>query len=455
MPTRPITIKSEPAASVAFSPAEIQGLSLRRNFSWTLASSVVSAGCQGGMLVVLAKLGTPEMVGQFSLGYAIGAPLIVFTGLHLRSLQATDAVGEYLFGHYLGLRILTSFVALALIWTAALLTGYSRETKLVVMAIGVAKVIESWQDIIYGLLQQRERMDRMAISIICRVLLELAALTLGLLLTGQLLPAILGLMVVRLLVLTAYDWRSVTLVSIPQLTGSCRHPNEDSWWGAMQPHWDLTKFGRLAWLALPLGIALTLASLNTNIPRLFIGRAMGEHDLGIFAALAYIMVGGNMVVMALGLSLSPRLSKYFAANQRSAFRKLLLKGSLIVTALGLSGVIIIHLAGRKILTIIYRPEYAEHVDVFLWLMVGAAIACLANFLRQSMIAARFIRIQLPLYALATFILSITCYYLVPLYGLLGAAWASLISALVILLGNGSVICYILMKHAGNLGDIEN
>jgi hypothetical protein len=31
-------------------------LSLRRNFSWTLAGNVVYAGCQWGMLVALAKL---------------------------------------------------------------------------------------------------------------------------------------------------------------------------------------------------------------------------------------------------------------------------------------------------------------------------------------------------------------------------------------------------------------
>jgi O-antigen/teichoic acid export membrane protein len=41
---------------------------------------------------------------------------------------------------------------------------------------------------------------------------------------------------------------------------------------------------------LPLGVVAALVLLNTNIPRYFIERYLGEWELGIFAALAYIMV---------------------------------------------------------------------------------------------------------------------------------------------------------------------
>ena len=46
-------------------------LSMKANFSWTLAGNVAYAACQWAMLVVLAKLGTPEKVGQFVLGLAV------------------------------------------------------------------------------------------------------------------------------------------------------------------------------------------------------------------------------------------------------------------------------------------------------------------------------------------------------------------------------------------------
>ena len=46
-------------------------LSLRWNFSWMFAANVVYAGCQWAILSVLARLGTPTMVGQFVLAEAV------------------------------------------------------------------------------------------------------------------------------------------------------------------------------------------------------------------------------------------------------------------------------------------------------------------------------------------------------------------------------------------------
>src|SRR6266568_5527229 len=51
-------------------PEMAEGVSLRTNFAWTLAGNAVYAVCQWGMLVSIAKLGSPAMVGQFALGLA-------------------------------------------------------------------------------------------------------------------------------------------------------------------------------------------------------------------------------------------------------------------------------------------------------------------------------------------------------------------------------------------------
>src|ERR1043166_3883519 len=84
---------------------------LRANFLWTLCGTLVYSGCQWGLLVVLAKLGNAEMVGQFALGLAITAPALMFSNLQLRSVLATDASGEYSFGDYLGLRLVMTVAA--------------------------------------------------------------------------------------------------------------------------------------------------------------------------------------------------------------------------------------------------------------------------------------------------------------------------------------------------------
>ena len=71
--------------------------------------------CQCGAVVALAKLGSSSMVGQFSLGLAIAAPVLMFTNLNLRAVQATDAQRTYSFGEYLRLRVAMTLAGLGVI----------------------------------------------------------------------------------------------------------------------------------------------------------------------------------------------------------------------------------------------------------------------------------------------------------------------------------------------------
>ncbi len=130
-------------------------LSLRANFSWTFAGNVIASGCGWAMLVALAKLGTAETVGRFALGLAVTTPVILFSNLQLRTIQATDAERKYPFRDYFGLRLVMLALALAGIVGIVFFSSYQPELALTVIVIGVGKGIDAVSDVIYGLLQQR------------------------------------------------------------------------------------------------------------------------------------------------------------------------------------------------------------------------------------------------------------------------------------------------------------
>lgn len=73
-------------------------LSLFQNFSWTFIGNVVYAISQWGIIVVLSKFGNVMMVGQYAIGLAVTAPIILFANLKLRDVQATDASSKFRFG---------------------------------------------------------------------------------------------------------------------------------------------------------------------------------------------------------------------------------------------------------------------------------------------------------------------------------------------------------------------
>jgi O-antigen/teichoic acid export membrane protein len=393
-----------------------RALSLRANFSWTFVGNVVYAACQWAMLVVLAKLGSPEVVGQFALGLAITAPVIMLTNLQLRGVQATDARHEYLFGDYLGLRLAVTPLALVVIVGITLVSGYDWQTALVILFVGLAKVFESISDVFYGLLQQHEQMDRIAISMLVKGPLSLVALSAAIALTGNIVWGTVALAAVWALRLFTYD--------IPSGAAILRmaHGEGDAT-ASIRPRWERRRLLRLTWLALPLGFVMMLGSLMTNIPRYFIERFEGTHELGIFAAMAYIVIAGTTVVDALGQAISPRLARQYAAGEMGAFRALTARVLGISVLLAAGGVLLSLIAGRQLLTLLYRPEYAAHLAVFIWVIAAAGIGYLASVCGYAMTAARQFTIQVPIYVLSIAVVTIACALLVPAHGLLGAAWA--------------------------------
>jgi O-antigen/teichoic acid export membrane protein len=293
--------------------------------------------------------------------------------------------------------------------------------------------------------------------------LSLLLLGIGVSLTGSVVGGAIGLAIAWGLVLFGWDLRNGRLI----LNNASHHTDAADLLVAdvalkksqnlLYPRWHQKTLRKLVLLALPLGFVMMLISLNTNIPRYFIERYLGERELGIFAAMSYLMVVGQMVVSALAESASPRLAKYYATGNSTAFRTLLLKLVGVGLMLGAAGVFVAVVAGRPILTLLYKPEYAERSDLFAWLMVAAGMGYVSSFLGYGMTAARYFRVQMPLFVLVTGSCAIACLWLIPTQGVRGAAIALLVGAIVQAVFSLGVIVhalYRLDRYQGTKSNID-
>ncbi len=401
------------------------GLSLRANFSWTFIGNVVNAGSWFAMTIVLAKLGSPEQVGQFALGLATTAPIFMFATLRLRDVQATDSKQEYLFGDYFALRLLTTVLSLLAVAGIVLVAGYHGELALVILATAASKAIEAVSDAFYGLFMQQERLDRIAKSMMIKGPLSLIGLGVGFYFTRSVFWGVVGLAVARGLVLVTYDFHN----AISSLNSSSARIRYIIPRGLPRPRWNANILAKLVWLTLPLGFVTMLISFNLNIPRYFIEGQLGAYQLGIFAAVAAFQKTAPTVVQALGRSASPRLAKYYANNSAQAFRKLALRLIQIGVLLGVAGVLVAMAIGRQILVTFYGPEYVIP-GLFELTMFGAGIDYIATMLLFVLTSARYYRVQLPLQILTTGATFLACFLLIPSAGLRGAAMALIVGNLV-------------------------
>lgn len=423
-----------------------RGLSLRANFSWTFVGNSIFSACQWGALVALAKLSSPLIVGQYSLGVAIAMPVISLTGLQIRSVIASDVRETYKFGEYVGFRLFSIGLAMLLILAIPVVLHSKAQTTLLIFVIGLSLAVENLSDVYYARLQYIERMDRIAKSQILRAPLSLLALGAGVYFTGSLTWGVTAMVLVRVAVLLGYDMRLRTQSSEPLEPNSLESRiGVERLKEILRPRWELRKMCRILWLALPLGIVAMLVNLNVNIPRYFIQWKLGTRELGIYSALAFLMSAGNLFVGALAQAVFVPLARFYAEGRRRAFTFLLLKLLGIGTVLGAGGIIVAWIAGAKLLAIVYRPEYATESRLLVWFMVVAWIGYLGQFLGCAMTSARLFVHQIPLFAVGLSVITVGSYWLVPRMGLQGAIVASMAGVLVQLLASAAVLAYSLIN----------
>jgi O-antigen/teichoic acid export membrane protein len=440
-----ITAQSSLPAPAATNPPRLAARegSLRWNFSWTFVGNVIYSACQWGMLVLLAKLGNPQMVGQYGLGMAIATPVLAFSSLQLRALLTTDVSERVHFGEYLGFRELTTFLALLVITGIAFRSGHAIP---VIVAIGVAQAIEMVSDLYWGRLQFHDHMDRIAKSMIIRGVLGLGAMAAGVYWTHSVLWGALGLVFARASVLFAYDMSKRTQL-LPRTISASTDPVQSLPTGneLLRPRWSPAVQTQLLRTSITLGVIAMLVSLLPNLPRYFIVGSQGEHALGIFTATAFLVSSGNLIVTALGQSAFVPLAKYYASGNLRRFKLLLAKLLGIGALLGLGGVAVSLLFGKMLLTLLYRPEYAEHTDLLVAMMIGGGLSYLSGLMGSAVTATRCFGQQIPLLVIAVGSTALASRLLIPSHGLLGAALAVIITSAVMCVGECILLWYVFRK----------
>jgi O-antigen/teichoic acid export membrane protein len=107
--------------------------------------------------------------------------------------------------------------------------------------------------------------------------------------------------------------------------------------------------------------------------------------------------------------------------------------------IGVAGVLVAAVIGKPVLSIIYSPEYAQHNRLLVLIMVAGGVSYVGSLMGSPVVAMRHFREILWVYLGNTLFLLVLAWYLIPRYGMMGAAWAMLGGALWVLVGTGWLI----------------
>lgn len=403
-------VEGDPDVDTGKPPPRLAG---KKSVGWLVAGNTAAAIAQWLYLAMATKIGGVESAGIFAYGIAVCTPIVTFTGLQMRALQASDVSRLFPFATYFSLRLLSLIPAIVLIGIAAAFHLAEPTMALAIVACGTMRLSESISETIYGRLQNQLQFTPIGISLMLRHILSPTVFLVSFLHFRSLPIAIFGAAFTTVAVLLTFDF---------QLMPSEKWISNDG-----------SSVWKLFVQALPLGGTSMLLSVQANVPRYLLRAFVGDHAVGIYASLAQLPLAASILVRALGDSSSPLLARLYRERAKGSMVYLLVKLLLGVTALFAAGYGVAVLVGPQILQVIYTPEHAGYLYLLFLLIAGEWISQLSSVLGYAATAVRALLQQPAVILLSTTTIVLFGTALTPEAGLEGAAIAVLAGNLVMFL----------------------
>ncbi|MBN1844855.1 MAG: polysaccharide biosynthesis C-terminal domain-containing protein [Sedimentisphaerales bacterium] len=407
------------------------GGSLSRNTVWAVAGNVILAAGRFGIFVLLWKRLPSGQVGQVLLALAIVTPLSLFLNLGLRLVLVTDAADRVRVGHCLMLRWIGNGLLMVLLAGLCLLAGsaWPAGKIAVVLLAGAVRCAENWADIYLAVLQKHERMKNVTISQVLKVALVLLWTAIWVFFTSRVVVVLIGWCLSVVLVGWLYDR--------PQ--AARREP--------IHLAWDAAVAGRLIRWGIPLGLFITVTSLNERLSLYFLERGGDDRVVAHFGTLLYLLGALATVQNGVNQAILPRLAVYFTRDRRGFLRllgKILLpSGSALIL-----GVLLVWVRGEWILRMVARPEYARYADLFGLVMIAGFFLLTGMILGDALLACHRFSSRMLAVLLGLAVNFVLCVLLIPGHGPAGAAWAILISSVATMLACAGLLGYALRVAPG-------
>lgn len=166
----------------------------RDSFIWNTIAGGINAAEAIVFMMIITRTNGVEAAGFLSIAFAVGNLLMTVGKYGVRNYQVTDVRKEYSFNDYLTLRYITvGIMALCsggFVCVKICFSDYVIEKGIVVLAVCLIYVIESFEDVFLGYYQEEGRLDIASKVFILRWLVIMAVFSLGAILKKDLVFAV-------------------------------------------------------------------------------------------------------------------------------------------------------------------------------------------------------------------------------------------------------------------------
>lgn len=402
---------------------------LKKNFIWNIIGSTFNSFNSLFFLIIVIRVNGVSDGGLFSFCFSTACLFYVIGIYSGRTYQVTDEDKKVTGSDYLYSKIVTSIIMFFVGVIFCLIRGYDFTKTIILLGLVVFKMLEAFSEAPYALLQQKNQLYQVGISLFFKSSFSLISFLVVDLLTKNLLFSIGAVIFLNLLIIIFYDFRNLKKIEFNLLK---------------------IKWNKVVYILKKGFYAFGFAFLTQYVIN------SSKYAIDIYFSNSYQTIFGIILMPATVLVLlgqfiiQPFLTdlKQQLKEDKKKFSKTILKLCFCVVLLGIIAIVAAYFFGIPILNLLYGIKLNKYLWYLIMIIIGATIYEITVVLSTALITMRYTLSQLIIFIIASIFTGGVSITLVPNYKIFGASLTYLLTMIFLLLLYIIVYFVSLKKYKG-------
>ena len=377
---------------------------IKKNFIWNMIGSVVNSFTSLIFLIIVTRINGVEQAGIFTFAFSLACLFQVVSNYSGRTFQVTNLDKNLSDSSFFYHRIFSCVFMWLLLLVYLFIKSYSLIKNEIIILFVIFRTIESFSEVLYATIQKNNELYKVGISLFLKGILGIVFFFIINYLSGNMIFAIIALIIVNLLIFIIYDIKN------------------------FNKHYEkkIFNFSNIK-LIFKTGFFVFLFSFLTqyilNAPKYAIDGLMADEYQTIYGI---ISMPATFMILCSQLLIQPFLNMMtsFLENKKyNELFRLVFKICLIVFGIGLIANLCCYLIGIPILEFVYGISLDGYLYPLLIIIFGAIFCGISFIVSNCLIAMRKTFIQVILYVVISILITIISNKLIVINGIMGASIA--------------------------------
>ena len=385
-----------------------------KDFLWNAIGLTLNAFNSLFFLIVVRFINGLDTAGVFTYAFAICIFFYAFAIFFNRSFQVSDAKDRFSFNDYFTCRITTSVIGLVAVILFSLINGFGAFEFSIVLFLCLFRTIEAISDCFYGAIQKRGKLYQTGISLSLKAILGLAAFALVDYLTGDLLFAIIALILVNVAFFFFYDLKNYFKLY------------------KTKPKLSPIRLSNILKASLPVAIFSILAIYLSNCQKYILPYFAPDDIQAIFGIL---IMPATVLALVGSYLINPFISTFTDHHTAKRYQQFITSTKKLffaMLALGAVALIVCYFIGIPILEVIFQLDLSAYHFAFLLIILASVFYAITMIFSSLLTILGENRRQTYAYFISAIVATVVALVLIPTSFIDGAVYSFLISSFVLI-----------------------